>query len=63
MVVSALREHRLAYPRNELDLVFANGRSGIEHRNSIVYRGFHPAQVRAGVVDRHGGGREIQGPP
>ena len=51
MVVSALREHRLACQRNELDLVFANGRSGIEHRNSIVKYGLHPAQVAAGVVD------------
>jgi len=37
MVVSVLREHRLAC-----------------HRNTIVERGLHPAQVAAGVVDQHG---------
>ena len=57
MVVAALREHRLACPRNDLDIVFPNSRGGIEHRNTIVERGFHPAQVAAGVVDRHGGAK------
>ena len=52
MVVAALREHRLACPRNERDIVFPNSRGGIEHRNTIVERGFHPAQVAAGVVDQ-----------
>jgi integrase len=52
MVIAALREHRFASPK--LDLVFANSRGNIEHRNTIVEQGFHPAQVAAGVVDRHG---------
>jgi integrase len=55
MLVAALREHRLASPRSELDLVFPNSRDGgVDHRNSIVYGGFHPAQVAASVVDQHG---------
>jgi integrase len=54
MLVSVLREHRLACPKGELGLVFPNSRSGIEQRVSIVERGFHPAQVAAGVVDQHG---------
>ena len=54
MVVSALREHRLASPRNDQDIVFVNGRGGIEHRNSIVERGLWPAQIAAGVVDGEG---------
>jgi integrase len=54
MLISALREHRLASPKNELDLVFANSRGGIEHRNTIVERGFHSAQVAAGVIDGDG---------
>jgi integrase len=54
MVITALREHRLACPPNELGLVFANTRGAIEHRNSIVYNGFHPAQVAAGVVNGDG---------
>ena len=57
MVIAALREHRLASPKGELDLVFANVRGGIEHRNSIVKCGFHPAQIAAGVVDQHGGAK------
>jgi len=57
MLVAALREHRLASPRSELGLVFPNDRDGVDHRNSIVYRGFHPAQVAAGVVDQHGGAK------
>jgi len=54
MLISALREHRLACGKNSLDLVFANSRSGIEHRNTIVDHGFHPTQVAAGVADRDG---------
>ena len=34
--------------------MFPNGRGGIEHRNTIVERGFHPAQIAAGVVDSEG---------
>jgi integrase len=54
MVVSALREHRLACPNGPLGLAFPNRLGGIDHRNTIVERGFHPAQVAAGVVDQHG---------
>jgi integrase len=54
MVIAALREHRLACPRNDQDIVFANSRGGIEHRNTIVERGLHPAQVAAGVINGHG---------
>jgi integrase len=54
MLVSVLREHRLASGRNDLDLVFANGRGNIEHRNTIVYAGLQPAQVAAGVVNAAG---------
>jgi integrase len=53
MVVSALREHRLACPNGPLGLAFPNSKGGIDHRNTIVARGFHPAQVAAGVVDQH----------
>jgi integrase len=54
MVVSALREHRLACPNGPLGLAFPNSRGGIDHRISIVERGLHPAQVAAGVVDEQG---------
>jgi integrase len=54
LVVAALREHRLACPNGALGLAFPNSKGNIDHRNSIVERGFHPAQVAGGVVDRHG---------
>src|SRR5262249_59516825 len=57
MLVTALREHRLASPRSELGLVFPNSKAGVDHRNSIVYCGFHPAQVAAGFDDLHGGAK------
>ena len=57
MVIAALREHWLASPKGELGLAFPNVRGGVEHRNSIVKCGFHPAQVAAGVVDQHGGAK------
>jgi integrase len=57
MLVTALREHRLASPRSELGLVFVNSKDGIEHRNTIVEHGFHPAQVAAGIVDQQGGAK------
>jgi integrase len=52
MVVSVLREHRLACPHS--GLAFPNSRGNIDRRSSIVERGLHPAQVAAGVVDEHG---------
>ena len=57
MVVAALREHRLASPKSELGLVFPNSKGGVDHRNSIVCCGFHPAQIAAGVVDQQGGAK------
>jgi integrase len=38
----------------ELGLAFPNSKGGIDHRNIIVERGFHPAQVAAGVVNARG---------
>jgi len=54
LLVTVLREHRLASPPNALGLVFTNRKGNVDHRNSIVYLGLHPAQVAAGVVDRGG---------
>jgi len=54
MVVSTLREHKLACPNSDLDLAFPNSKGRIDQRNSIVEMAFHPAQVAAGVVDQHG---------
>ena len=54
MLVAALREHRLACPKGALGLAFPNSKGGIDHRSIIVERGFHPAQVTAGVVSGSG---------
>jgi integrase len=54
LVLSVLREHRLACANGELGLAFPNGKGGIDHRNSIVEKAFQPAQIAAGIVDEHG---------
>ena len=51
MVVSVLREHRLACPNGELGLAFPNSRGNFDHRITIVERAFHPTQVAAGVYE------------
>jgi integrase len=57
MVVAALREWKLACPKGELNLVFPNTRGNIESYPSIIECALHPTQVKAGVVDRHGGAK------
>jgi integrase len=54
MVVSTLREHKLACSNSDLGLAFPNSKGRIDQRNSIVELAFHPAQVAAGVVDQRG---------
>ena len=60
MVVNVLREHRLACANGSLDLAFPNSKGSIEHRNTIVERGLHPAQMAAGVVKQ---GRTVSRSP
>jgi integrase len=53
MVVNALKEWRLACPRNQegrLALVFPNGNGNVESHANIANRGFVPLQVAAGIV-------------
>jgi integrase len=54
IVVSTLREWKLACPKGELDLVFSNGIGRIENHANIVNRGLIPVQIAAGVVDKNG---------
>jgi integrase len=54
MVLSVLREHRLACANGELGLAFPNSKGGVDHRTIIVGNGFHPAQVAAGIVNAKG---------
>jgi integrase len=54
MLVNSLREWKLACPKGDLDLAFAN-RNGKSHcHQDIISRSFHPAQIAAGVVDARG---------
>jgi integrase len=59
LVVSVLREHRLACPNSALGLAFPNSKGRIDHRNSIVERGLHPAQVAAGVTKPGQSGKPV----
>ena len=48
ILLNTLKEHRLS---SKHDLVFANGRGNVENWGNIINRGFHPAQVAAGVTE------------
>jgi integrase len=54
IVANVLREWKLACPRTDGDFVFVSGRSRIWSLPGIVGCGFHPAQVRTGVVTAAG---------
>ncbi len=49
MVVSALREWKLACPKGRLGLAFPNGAGRVENHGNIVNRGLVPVQIAAGV--------------
>jgi integrase len=54
MVISELREWRLACPKGALGLVFPNGVGRIETLRDIVRHGLQPMMAAAGIVDQHG---------
>ena len=54
MVVSALREHRLACPKGGQDLVFPNGAGNVESHTNIVNRDLIPTMLAAGLVTKSG---------
>jgi integrase len=54
MVVSMLREHRIACPKGELGLVFPNGKGRVENYSNIVKRGLLPLMVAADITDANG---------
>jgi integrase len=54
MVVNTLREHRIACPKGNLDLVFANGAGNVENYRNIMKRGLIPAMLAAGIVGADG---------
>jgi integrase len=51
ILLNTLKQHRLA---SKHDLVFGNGRGNVENIGNIVNRGFHPAQVAAGIIQMPG---------
>jgi integrase len=54
ILVSTLREWKLACPKSELGLVFPTGAGGVEYHSNIVTRGLAPVQIAAGVVTKAG---------
>jgi len=54
MVISVLREWRLACPKGDLHLVFPNGVGNIEAHANIASRGLKTLQVKAGIVGPDG---------
>jgi integrase len=57
LLANTLREWKLVCPKSELGLVFPSGRGRPQSLANIVKRALIPAQVEAGVVDRHGGAK------
>jgi integrase len=54
-LLATLREWKLALPKKgDLGLCFPNSEGGIDWHQNICRRGFIPAVVAAGVVDKHG---------
>jgi integrase len=47
ILLNTLKQHRLAAKH---DLAFGNGRGNVENWSNIINRGFHPAQIAAGVT-------------
>ena len=54
MLISELREWKLACPKGELGLVFPNGAGRIERLANVIKRGLIPTMVAAGIVDQRG---------
>src|SRR5215831_3705160 len=54
MLTNTLREWKLACPKSERDLAFANGRGNPDDWKEIVHDSYRPAQVAAGVVNTKG---------
>ena len=50
MVVSALREWKLACPKGPLDLAFPNGKGNVEFHVNLIQRILWPLQIAAGVT-------------
>jgi integrase len=54
ILVSTLREWKLACPKSELGLMFPTGTGAIDYHANIITRGLAPVQIAAGVVTKGG---------
>ena len=54
MLIKSLREHRLACPKGDLDLVFPDSAGNVESYHSVTRHGLFPTLIAAGVVDANG---------
>jgi integrase len=54
MLMTILREWKLACPKGELGLVFPSGAGGTESLSNILQRGLQPAMIAAGLVKETG---------
>ena len=50
LLLSTLRQWRLACPKGELNLVFPNGIGRVENHSNLLHRVFWPIQIAAGVT-------------
>jgi len=57
-VVTELKAWKLRCPKSELGLVFANKVGGVQDYGHLLRRKFYPLQVRAGVADKVGEGKD-----
>ena len=53
-LVNMLREWKLACPKSNLNLAFPNADGSPASWKDIVEKGFHPAQIAAGMIDAEG---------
>jgi integrase len=53
MLLSVLREWKLACPKGSLDLVFPNGAGKPESHANIVQRGLQPTMIAAGLIKKN----------
>jgi integrase len=54
MLINVLRTWKLACPKGDLDLVFPNGKGGIEDHSNIARQGVRPIMIAAGIVTKSG---------
>jgi integrase len=53
-LAAVLKEWKVACPKGDLDLVFANGAGNVETHSNIYNRIFTPLMVKSGTIDGEG---------